>query len=168
MDNPDKDQIFRNAISQYRAYEEMRWRDARRGADAWQVEAIRHLALLEGAALAGTVALLATNRYGASLLLPLVLFLMSFVVLVYGMHVATLGFTELADDYVERIRKIDNEQSKGDMEAALIFSARTTKTASLAGQPTLRIARRYAWISVGIFALGALSLPIILLCRVTG
>lgn len=131
----------------------------------WQVEAVRHLALLYGAALAGAVALLVTGKYGASLMLALILFLVAFVILVYGMHLATLGFTEIGDDYVGRIQAIDKELSKGDVGATLEFAARTTTTASTAGQGTLRRARLCAWISVWIFSIGAVSLLLTLLCK---
>jgi hypothetical protein len=164
VDDLISERVYREAIARYRGSDVDRWRDSTRSSEMWQMEAVRHLALLNSIALTGTVALFATGKYGSSLLLPLAFFFLALIALVWGMHQATVGYIERGNDYVKRIHAIDEEQEKGDFLATLEFASRTTTKASLSGERTLKRARFWAWASAALFILGATSLVSILLC----
>lgn len=166
----DDDQVIRvemyRAISSYRAYEERRWEGASKEGNHWQVEAVKHLAALNGVALTGTVVLFATKGTTGALLVPLGLFLVAFIVLIYGMHLACVGFFQRANDYVNRMKELDNRVASNshDPIAALEFARTNLSKASTAGEGTLGLAVRLAWVASGLFVMGAIILITLLYC----
>lgn len=169
MDENAINQALESAASYYRSFEEGRWQAENRQANAWQVEAVRHLALLDGAALAGSVALLAADRYGSVLLLPMMLFLLAYAVLVFGMHCATVGFSKRASDYVARIELIDRVRTATGAATnsvdQLSSVMKITKSASRVGQKDLDKAVMLARLSAVLFCVGAALLLAILLYK---
>lgn len=158
MNSPDDFQGKAKIFMQQRTGEMDRWEAAIRSRDMWQAEAVRHLGLLLGYALAGTVALLATKHFSVVLLLiAFVTFLLSSIILGAGMHFATTGYVELAKAYVKRIESLDVALETQSFDGA-IKKGTELRPPSRAGECRHMVAIYCARASAALFLIGTLFL----------
>lgn len=145
-----------NAMERYRHFTDEMQR--------WQIELVRHLALVNSAGLAGSVIVLAASRpHNGGHLTATALFFVGLIFAVLAMYCGTKSWLSAANEMVTRINAYQDRLHEG-FDRSMEYAKSSLLQPTITDKPFKHAAVWLGWGSAGMFLLGGFVLIASLLC----